>query len=108
MISGRGLGHTGGTLDKMQSIPGYKVFPGDKRMRRTLKEVGCAIVGPTEEIAPADRRLYALRDVTASVESIPLITTSILAKKLAAGCRRCARLQDGSGAFMTRLEAHAS
>jgi thymidine phosphorylase len=85
MISGRGLGHTGGTLDKLASIPGYDVAPDLPRLRQTVKAAGCAIIGQTAELAPADRRLYAIRDVTATIESIPLVTASILGKKLAAG-----------------------
>jgi thymidine phosphorylase len=102
MISGRGLGHSGGTLDKMDAIDGYTTAPNNAHFRRVVREVGCAIIGQTGELAPADRRLYAIRDVTATVESIPLITSSILSKKLAAGLTGL--VQDvtyGTGAFMT-------
>ena len=85
MISGRGLGHTGGTLDKLSSIPGYDTEPETDRFRNVVEKIGCAIIGQTSQLAPADRRLYAIRDATATVESIPLITSSILSKKLAAG-----------------------
>ncbi|MFP6706607.1 MAG: thymidine phosphorylase, partial [Alphaproteobacteria bacterium] len=85
MISGRGLGHTGGTLDKLDAIPGYNSTPERALFQKTVKDVGCAIIGQTADLAPADGRLYAIRDVTATVESVALITASILSKKLAAG-----------------------
>jgi thymidine phosphorylase len=104
MISGRGLGHTGGTLDKLDSIPGYVAQPDLALFRRTVAEAGCAIIGQTADLAPADKRLYAIRDVTATVESIALITASILSKKLAAGLQGLAMdVKTGSGAFMTSL-----
>jgi len=101
MISGRGLGHTGGTLDKLEAIPGFDIFPQDDRFRQIIKEVGVAIIGQTSSLAPADKRFYATRDITATVDSIPLITASILAKKLAEGLDALVMdVKVGSGAFM--------
>ena len=105
MISGRGLGHTGGTLDKLEAIPGYDATPEATRLRRVVEETGCAIIGQTSALAPADRRFYAVRDVTATVESRDLITASILSKKLAAGLDALVLdVKCGNGAFMATLE----
>ncbi|WP_027238028.1 thymidine phosphorylase [Leisingera caerulea] len=109
MISGRGLGHTGGTLDKLEAIPGVSIQVSEDRLRGMMQDVGCAIVGATTQIAPADKRLYAIRDVTATVESVDLITASILSKKLAASPDALVLdVKIGSGAFMkTADEARA-
>lgn len=105
MISGRGLGHTGGTLDKLDSIPGYRSVPDLAVLRRVVGEVGCAIIGQTDDLAPADRRIYATRDITATVESIPLIVASILSKKLSAGLGALVLdVKTGSGAFAASTE----
>ncbi|KOC87599.1 thymidine phosphorylase [Winslowiella iniecta] len=105
MISGRGLGHTGGTLDKLEAIPGFNIFPDDAAFRRIIKDVGVAIIGQTNSLAPADKRFYATRDITATVDSIPLITASILAKKLAEGLDALVMdVKVGSGAFMPTFE----
>ena len=105
MVSGRSLGHTGGTLDKMDSIEGYNTQPNIEQFRAVVKAVGCAIVGQTSDLAPADKSLYAIRDVTATVESIPLITASILSKKIAAGLDSLViDVKVGSGSFNDTLE----
>ena len=104
MISGRGLGHTGGTLDKLTSIPGYDLRPSSEKFQSVVEEVGCAIIGQTSALAPADSRLYAVRDVTAPVESLALITASILSKKLASGIDALAMdIKVGNGAFMNSI-----
>ncbi|MGO4740931.1 thymidine phosphorylase [Bosea sp. 2KB_26] len=101
MISGRGLGHTGGTLDKLDAVPGYVTQPDITLFRKVVRETGCAIIGQTADLAPADKRLYAIRDVTATVETIPLLVSSILSKKLAAGLHGLAMdVKFGSGAFL--------
>lgn len=106
MISGRGLGHTGGTLDKLEAIPGYRATPDVATLRRALHAAGCAIIGQTAELAPADRRLYAIRDASGTVESVPLITASILSKKLAAGLQGLVMdVKCGNGAFAATLPA---
>ena len=105
MISGRGLGHTGGTLDKLDAIPGYRTQLEKEALFRITKAVGCTIIGPTVDLAPADRRLYGIRDVTGTVESIDLICASILAKKLAAGLSHLVLdVKVGSGAFMADIK----
>ncbi|MFY0990037.1 thymidine phosphorylase [Halomonas sp. C05BenzN] len=101
MVSGRGLGHTGGTLDKLEAIPGYDIVPSRVRFRELVRDAGVAIIGQTATLAPADRRLYGVRDVTATVESLPLIVSSILGKKLACGLDALVMdVKVGSGAFM--------
>ena len=105
MISGRGLGHTGGTLDKFDTIPGYQTQPDNLLFKKVVRDIGCAVIGQTGNLAPADKRFYAIRDVTATVESIDLITASILSKKLAAGLEGLVLdVKWGTGAFMASLD----
>jgi pyrimidine-nucleoside phosphorylase len=105
MMSGRGLGHTGGTVDKLEAIPGFTTQLSLDRFRKQLKELKCALIAPTSDIAPLDRKLYALRDVTGTVESIPLIASSIMSKKLAEGITGLVLdIKQGSGSFMPELE----
>ena len=105
MLSGRGLGHTGGTLDKMDAIPGYQSQPDVTLFRKTVRSAGCAIIGATPDLAPADRAMYAVRDVTGTVESLDLITASILSKKLAAGLDGLVMdVKFGTGAFMQKYD----
>lgn len=105
MIAGRGLGHTGGTLDKLDALSGYKTSVDVNTFRKTVKEAGCAIIGQTADLAPADKKLYAIRDVCATVESVPLITASILSKKLAAGLQYLVMdIKCGNGAFMENMQ----
>src|SRR5436305_4146165 len=106
MITGRALGHTGGTLDKLESIPGFNPRPSPEKVLRILKTAGAVIMGQTDDLAPADRRIYALRDVTGTVESIPLITASILSKKLSEHIDGLVLdVKTGSGSFMPTMKS---
>ncbi len=105
MISGRGLGHTGGTLDKFDSIPGYNTQPDLETFKKVVKEVGCAIIGQTDNLAPADKKLYSIRDIVGTVESLPLITSSILSKKIASGLKTLVLdVKVGNGSFNSTIE----
>ena len=105
MISGRGLGHTGGTLDKFDSIPGYNTQPDLEKFKKIVKEVGCAIIGQTSNLAPADKKLYSIRDVVGTVESLPLITSSILSKKIASGLKTLVLdVKVGNGSFNKTID----
>ena len=105
MMSGRGLGHTGGTLDKLESVPGYRVFLNEKEVRDILSKDGFVMMGQTDDFVPADKKMYALRDVTGTVESIPLITSSIMSKKIAEGSNALVLdLKCGNGAFMKDID----
>ena len=105
MISGRGLGHTGGTLDKFDSIPGYNTQPDLETFKKVVKEVGCAIIGQTDNLAPADKKLYSIRDIVGTVESLPLITSSILSKKIASGLKALVLdVKVGNGSFNSTIE----
>jgi pyrimidine-nucleoside phosphorylase len=109
MVSGRGLGHSGGTLDKLEAIPGFDVFRTEQEFRTQIERIGCAIIGQTENFVPADKRFYATRDVVACVESIPLITASIMSKKLASGADALVMdVKSGNGAFMKNDEQAAA
>ena len=105
MISGRGLGHTGGTLDKFDSIPGYNTQPDLDTFKKVVKEVGCAIIGQTSNLAPADKKLYSIRDIVGTVESLPLITSSILSKKIASGLKTLVLdVKVGNGSFNSTID----
>ena len=105
MISGRGLGHTGGTLDKFDSIPGYETQPSIEKFQKVVKDVGCAIIGQTSNLAPADKKLYSIRDIVGTVESLPLITSSILSKKIASGLKTLVLdVKVGNGSFNSTID----